>query len=90
VVKVLDLLKRVWEHKNKKVKGFTEKYGVDRLVYYEQTNDVNIAIQREKQLKKWNRRWKLELIEKSNPNWNDLSKDWIPDLVGDDRDREER
>ena len=85
-----NLEKRVYEHKNNIIEGFTSKYGVHLLVYYEQTNDVNIAIQREKQLKKWNRRWKLELIEKSNPNWNDLSKDWIPDLVGDDRDREER
>jgi len=72
VVKVLDLLKRVWEHKNKKVKGFTEKYGVDRLVYYEQTNDVRIALQREKTLKRWKRDWKLELIEKENPEWMDL------------------
>jgi len=69
---VLDLLKRVWEHKNKKVKGFTEKYGVDRLVYYEQTNDVRIALQREKTLKRWKRDWKLELIEKENPEWMDL------------------
>ncbi|OGI31757.1 MAG: excinuclease ABC subunit C [Candidatus Moranbacteria bacterium RIFCSPLOWO2_12_FULL_48_12] len=72
MVKVLDLLKRVWEHKNKKVKGFTEKYGVDRLVYYEQTNDVRIALQREKTLKRWKRDWKLELIEKENPEWMDL------------------
>ena len=69
---MLDLLKRVWEHKNKKVKGFTEKYGVDRLVYYEQTNDVRIALQREKTLKRWKRDWKLELIEKENPEWMDL------------------
>ncbi len=67
-----DLLKRVWEHKNKVVKGFTEKYGVDRLVYYEQTNDAYTAFQREKALKKWKRNWKLELIEKENPGWEDL------------------
>ena len=67
-----NLIKRIWEHKNKKVKGFTEKYGVDRLVYYEQTNDVRIALQREKTLKRWKRDWKLELIEKENPEWMDL------------------
>lgn len=67
-----DLLKRVSEHKDKKVKGFTEKYGVDRLVYYEQTNDVRAALQREKTLKRWKRNWKLELIEKENPEWRDL------------------
>lgn len=67
-----DILKRVWEHKSKKVKGFTEKYGVDRLVYYEQTNDVRGALQREKTLKRWKRSWKLELIEKENPEWEDL------------------
>ena len=55
------------------------------LVYFEQSSDIQETIQREKQLKKWNRRWKLELIEKLNPEWMDLSKDWIPDQVGDDR-----
>jgi putative endonuclease len=72
-----DLLKRVWEHKNKIVKGFTEKYGVDKLVYYEQCEDIMGAIQREKQLKKWNRSWKLKLIEKKNPKWHDLYLDLI-------------
>jgi putative endonuclease len=67
-----DLFKRVWEHKNKQVKGFTEKYGVNILVYYEETNDVRVALQREKTLKKWKRAWKLELIEKGNPEWEDL------------------
>lgn len=67
-----DLLKRIWEHKNKKTKGFTEKYGVDILVYYEQTSDVRIALQREKILKRWKRDWKLQLIEKENPGWEDL------------------
>jgi len=67
-----DLMKRIWEHKNKKVKGFTEKYGVDRLVYYEQTNDAASALQREKTLKRWKRQWKLDLIEKENPEWEDL------------------
>jgi putative endonuclease len=67
-----DLIKRVYEHKNNLINGFTQKHNVHQLVYYEQTSDVESAIQREKQLKKWNRKWKLGLIEKKNPNWNDL------------------
>ncbi len=67
-----NLLRRVKEHKDKIVKGFTEKYGVDKLVYYEQTENVSSAISREKVLKKWERKWKLELIEKENPEWRDL------------------
>jgi len=72
-----DLIKRVYEHKNDFVPGFTSKYGVHRLVYYEQTDDARSAIEREKQLKKWNRKWKLELIEKTNPNWKDLYDELI-------------
>ena len=71
-----DLERRIFEHKNKIIKGFTEKYNIDKLVYYEETNDITEAILREKKLKKWNRKWKLELIEKENKNWNDLSKNW--------------
>ncbi|MCX5877650.1 MAG: GIY-YIG nuclease family protein [Deltaproteobacteria bacterium] len=67
-----DLVKRVWEHKNNLVKGFTEKYGVDKLAYYEEHIDAENAILREKQIKKWNRSWKLRLIEEKNPEWNDL------------------
>ena len=67
-----NLLRRVKEHKDKIIKGFTEKYGIDKLVYYEQTENVNSAISREKVLKKWERKWKLELIEKENPEWRDL------------------
>ena len=67
-----NLIKRVQEHKSKLVKGFTEKYNVDKLVRYEQTEDVNSALTREKALKKWNRVWKIQLIEKDNPNWKDL------------------
>jgi putative endonuclease len=67
-----DLVKRVWEHKNKLVEGFTEKYGVDKLVFYEVHTDVENAIRREKQIKKWNRSWKLRLIEERNPEWKDL------------------
>ena len=67
-----DLLRRVYEHKNNLIEGFTKKYNVKHLVYYEECEDVNSAIFREKQLKKWNRKWKLNLIEGFNPNWNDL------------------
>ena len=62
-----DLIKRIWEHKNKFVKGFTKKYHVDKLVYFEQFRDPENAIKREKRLKKYTRKWKLDLIEKMNP-----------------------
>jgi putative endonuclease len=67
-----DLPKRSWEHKNDAIDGFTKTYGVHRLVYYELHSDMLSAITREKQLKKWNRGWKIELIEKANPEWRDL------------------
>lgn len=67
-----DLIKRVYQHKNNLADGFTKKYNVHNLVYYEIHNDVCYAITREKQLKKWNRQWKIELIEKNNPEWEDL------------------
>ena len=67
-----DLVKRVFMHKKKMIQGFTSQYNVDKQVYFEATTDVHTAIRREKQLKKWNREWKLELIEKSNPEWKDL------------------
>ena len=67
-----DLIKRVYEHKNSLVEGFTKKYFVHKLVYYEQTEDIYSAIQREKRLKKWNRAWKIKLIEDFNCNWKDL------------------
>ena len=67
-----DLVRRVYEHKSDSVEGFTKKYQVHDLVYFEQADDVGAAIAREKQLKKWNRAWKLELIEKSNGDWRDL------------------
>jgi len=68
-----NLVKRVWEHKNKKIEGFTKKYDVHYLVYYEQHNNPESAIKREKQLKKWNRLWKIRLIEEKNPEWKDLN-----------------
>jgi putative endonuclease len=67
-----DLIKRIWEHKNNMVEGFTKRYGVHRLVWYEQHDSMESAIEREKRLKEWKRAWKLELIEKTNPNWHDL------------------
>ena len=67
-----NLLKRMWEHKNKKVDGFTKKYNVDKLVYFEQTENVVSALEKEKQLKKWNRSWKIKLIESRNQKWQDL------------------
>jgi putative endonuclease len=67
-----DLKRRVYEHKEKIISGFTAKYNVDKLVYYEAFGDVGEAIYREKQLKKWNRNWKIELIEDFNACWSDL------------------
>ena len=68
--------KRVWEHKNKFVEGFTKRYNIDRLVYYELTDSVETAINREKQLKRWHRDWKINLIKEMNPEFKDLSTDW--------------
>ena len=67
-----DLVQRVWQHKNDVVEGFTKEYGVHMLVWYELHEDMESAIIREKRLKKWNRSWKLRLIEEMNPDWNDL------------------
>ena len=67
-----NLLKRVHQYKNDITEGFTRKYNVHSLVYYEVFNRIQDAITREKQMKKWKRQWKMELIEKSNPNWEDL------------------
>jgi putative endonuclease len=66
------LCKRVWEHKNDLFEGFTKNYAVHSLVYYELYDNMESAITREKRLKKWNRAWKLELIERNNPEWKDL------------------
>ena len=67
-----DLLKRVWQHREGVIPGFTRDYGVKNLVWYEIHDSRESTITRERQMKKWNRSWKLELIEKSNPNWRDL------------------
>jgi len=73
-----DLVKRVFQHKHNLVEGFSQKYSVHILVYYEIFGNINDAITREKQLKKWNRKWKLNLIEKINPEWKDLYKELNP------------
>jgi putative endonuclease len=67
-----DLVKRVWEHKEDLADGFTKRYGVHTLVWYELHDSMEVAIRREKAIKGWKRRWKLELIEKQNPGWRDL------------------
>lgn len=67
-----DLIGRVYEHKNDCVEGFTKKYQVHMLIYHEYTSDINSALLREKQLKKWKREWKIKLIEQFNPEWEDL------------------
>jgi len=67
-----DLFRRVQEHKNKQLSGFTKNYHVDKLVYYETFQDVNLAIAREKEIKKWRREKKDQLVERDNPNWNEL------------------
>ena len=72
-----DLVKRVYEHKNNLVEGFTSKYGVHTLVYYEAYADRENANKRERQIKKWKRQWKVELIEKANPEWKDLYEEII-------------
>jgi len=67
-----DLVRRVFEHREEVAEGFTQRYGVKRLVHYEQFEDIRTAIQREKSLKRWSRAWKIELIEQDNPKWDDL------------------
>jgi putative endonuclease len=67
-----DLARRVWEHKEKAIEGFTKEYGVDSLVFYEFHETMNDALTRERRMKKWRRQWKLDLIEQSNPQWRDL------------------
>ena len=72
-----DLVRRIWEHENNMADGFTKAYGVHRLVYHESHETMIEAIAREKQLKKWNRAWKLRLIEEKNPNWDDLCESML-------------
>jgi putative endonuclease len=72
-----DLVKRINEHKTNAIDGFTKTYNIHTLVYYEIADDIRGAIEREKQLKKWNRQWKINLIEKENPTWRDLYSELI-------------
>jgi putative endonuclease len=67
-----DLIRRIWEHKQKQVPGFTKRYRIDRLVWFESTSSVEAALLREKQIKHWNRQWRIELFRDINPNWDDL------------------
>ena len=76
-----DLNCRIYEHKNKLIEGFSKKYNLTKLVYFEETNDINAAIAREKEIKKWRREKKDKLVSQTNPNWQDLSeglKDFSP------------
>ena len=72
-----DLVKRVWQHREAPADGFTKKYAVKRLVWFEAHGDMRAAITREKQIKKWNRSWKIRLIQTENPHWRDLYEDLI-------------
>ncbi|MBU0540078.1 GIY-YIG nuclease family protein [Patescibacteria group bacterium] len=72
-----DLIRRVYEHRNNSIEGFTKKYSIHTLVYFETTEDIHSALRREKNLKAWKREWKIRLIEESNPGWKDL----YPDIV---------
>ncbi|MBN1363461.1 MAG: GIY-YIG nuclease family protein [Syntrophaceae bacterium] len=72
-----DLQKRVYQHKNKLINGFTSKYNVNKLVYFEETNDVQVALNREKEIKKWRREKKNNLVNSVNPEWQDVSEDWL-------------
>jgi putative endonuclease len=78
-----DLVNRIWEHRSGLVEGFTKRYGVHRLVYFEVHDHMPEAIRREKQIKKWNRAWKIDLIERTNPRWHDL---WPTIIGGEDVD----
>ena len=71
-----DLQRRIYEHKQKIIKGFTQKYNITQLVYFEETSDVHAAIAREKEIKKWRREKKNKLVISMNPEWGDLSKEW--------------
>ena len=78
-----DLQRRVYEHKKAIKKGFTKKYSVNKLVYFETFQNVDEAIKREKNIKKWKRSWKIKLIERANKNWDDLALNWYDDILSD-------
>lgn len=81
-----DLMRRVYEHKNKVIEGFTKTYNVTRLAYFEETTDVGVAIAREKQIKSWRRSKKIDLIKSMNPTWMDLAEDWYETVQKEGRD----
>ncbi|MFC1521765.1 GIY-YIG nuclease family protein, partial [Elusimicrobiota bacterium] len=72
-----NLERRMWEHKNDAVQGFSNKYRLNKLLYFEHCTDANEAISREKQLKNWHRKWKFDLVKKDNPGFLDLSENWL-------------
>ena len=72
-----DLVKRAWEHRNHFVAGFTRKYSVDRLIWFEMHETMDSALAREKSIKRWKRAWKIEMIERSNPEWRDLFDEFV-------------
>lgn len=74
----IDLARRIYEHKEKAIPGFTVKYGVDKLVWFEEQETIVAARYREHQIKEWKRDWKIELIEKENPQWRDLYRNFVP------------
>jgi len=80
-----DLRRRVLEHKDGTIGGFTEKYQVNLLVYFERHNDIERAIRREKSIKRWRRKWKLGLIESMNPRWVDLYEVYFPELISNEK-----
>ena len=75
-----NLYRRVYEHKNKTIKDFTQKYNLTKLVYFEETNLIYEALLREKRMKRWKRDWKINLIEKENPEWRDIAKHWYDEI----------
>ena len=75
-----DLMRRMWEHKNELIEGFSKKYKLKKLVYYEEYEKIEDAIRREKQLKNWHREWKMNLIKEMNPEFKDLSGDWFTEM----------
>jgi len=72
-----DLIRRMYEHKNRLVNGFSKRYNLNKLLYYEKTRDIEAAILREKKLKNWHRQWKLNLIKENNREFKDLSAEWF-------------
>ena len=77
-----DLFRRIWQHRNGAGSIFTAKYNVDRLIWFEETDEITIAIAREKQIKAWRRKWKIDLVKANNQSWTDLAAGWYEDSRG--------